>query len=197
MQVVCIANVKQGALYELVKIYGSQSALASRMGVGKNTLSKWIRLERLPPWHVVRSRIGDKSARLVEGALAEVGKLTSDVFPDKGVYLSSDAVERVTMREIPDEMLYSLASADAVLALPEYDQRELKEVISRQLDKLPDMQKRVVELYFGLNGEDEHTFGEIGDMYNYTGSRASQLCHKALRRLRRPESLRMIRPFVE
>ena len=42
----------------------------------------------------------------------------------------------------------------------------LKEEITELISKLSDRDKRIIELRYGLNGYKEHTFEEIGEMYN-------------------------------
>jgi RNA polymerase primary sigma factor len=71
-------------------------------------------------------------------------------------------------------------------AEPELDveDRLLAESISAALDTLEARDAKVLRLYFGLEGEREHTLEEIGNMLGVTRERIRQLRDRALRRLR-------------
>ncbi len=70
-------------------------------------------------------------------------------------------------------------------AEPEQDveMRLLAEAVSGALDTLEARDARVLRLYFGLDGEREHTLEEIGNMLGVTRERIRQLRDRALRRL--------------
>ncbi|MGD2069932.1 MAG: RNA polymerase sigma factor RpoD/SigA [Gemmatimonadota bacterium] len=69
---------------------------------------------------------------------------------------------------------------------PELDveDRLLAESISSALETLEARDAKVLRLYFGLEGEREHTLEEIGNMLGVTRERIRQLRDRALRRLR-------------
>ena len=71
-------------------------------------------------------------------------------------------------------------------AEPEIDveARLLSESIGEALDTLEARDAKVLRLYFGLQGEREHTLEEIGNMLGVTRERIRQLRDRALRRLR-------------
>jgi len=60
----------------------------------------------------------------------------------------------------------------------------LKETITVALSTLEARDGKVLRLYFGLEGEREHTLEEIGNMLGVTRERIRQLRDRALRRLR-------------
>ena len=66
----------------------------------------------------------------------------------------------------------------------EVENRLLTEAISDALETLEARDARVLRLYFGLEGEREHTLEEIGNMLGVTRERIRQLRDRALRRLR-------------
>jgi RNA polymerase primary sigma factor len=66
----------------------------------------------------------------------------------------------------------------------EVEGRLLSEAISEALDTLEARDAKVLRLYFGLEGEREHTLEEIGNMLGVTRERIRQLRDRALRRLR-------------
>jgi len=74
-------------------------------------------------------------------------------------------------------------------AEPEQDveSRLLSEAVRGALDTLEARDAKVLRLYFGLDGEREHTLEEIGNMLGVTRERIRQLRDRALRRLREGE----------
>jgi len=66
----------------------------------------------------------------------------------------------------------------------EVEARLLGEAISEALVTLEARDAKVLRLYFGLEGEREHTLEEIGNMLGVTRERIRQLRDRALRRLR-------------
>jgi RNA polymerase primary sigma factor len=66
----------------------------------------------------------------------------------------------------------------------EVEGRLLGEMISEALETLEARDAKVLRLYFGLEGEREHTLEEIGNMLGVTRERIRQLRDRALRRLR-------------
>ena len=66
----------------------------------------------------------------------------------------------------------------------EVESRLLTETIADALETLGPRDAKVLRLYFGLQGEREHTLEEIGNMLGVTRERIRQLRDRALRRLR-------------
>ena len=66
----------------------------------------------------------------------------------------------------------------------EVESRLLTETITEALETLEPRDAKVLRLYFGLEGEREHTLEEIGNMLGVTRERIRQLRDRALRRLR-------------
>jgi RNA polymerase primary sigma factor len=69
----------------------------------------------------------------------------------------------------------------------EVEGRLLTEAITEALSTLEARDAKVLRLYFGLEGEREHTLEEIGNMLGVTRERIRQLRDRALRRLREGE----------
>ena len=64
---------------------------------------------------------------------------------------------------------------------------KLVATLSQALATLEARDAKVLRLYFGLEGEREHTLEEIGNMLGVTRERIRQLRDRALRRLREGE----------
>jgi RNA polymerase primary sigma factor len=78
----------------------------------------------------------------------------------------------------------------------EVENRLLTEAITEALDTLEARDAKVLRLYFGLEGEREHTLEEIGNMLGVTRERIRQLRDRALRRLREGEKGAALESFA-
>jgi RNA polymerase sigma factor (sigma-70 family) len=74
--------------------------------------------------------------------------------------------------------------------------RLLSEEVQSALDSLTARQRLVLEMRYGLNGQDRHTLEEIGHHLGTTRERARQIELGALRALRRPRYRRELRGFM-
>lgn len=74
--------------------------------------------------------------------------------------------------------------------------RFLTEEIDSALRSLPPRDAKVLRLYFGLDGDHEHTLEEIGGMLGVTRERVRQLRDRALKRLREGEVGRALASFA-
>jgi RNA polymerase sigma factor (sigma-70 family) len=74
--------------------------------------------------------------------------------------------------------------------------RLLSEEVQSALDSLAAQQRLVLEMRYGLNGQDRHTLEEIGCHLGTTRERARQIELRALRALRRPRYRRELRGFM-
>lgn len=64
------------------------------------------------------------------------------------------------------------------------DKEHKDEVISKLLSKLNDREKRIIEKYYGLNGEDEKNLEEIGKELGLTKERVRKIKWSALQKMR-------------
>ena len=82
----------------------------------------------------------------------------------------------------------------------EVEERIIDEVLEKEisdlLDKLPEKERRVIELRFGLRGEEPRTLREIGDLLNISRERVRQLETRALRKLRNMAMKRHLKDFL-
>jgi RNA polymerase primary sigma factor len=98
---------------------------------------------------------------------------TAEVRLDAAAGKDSDRalMERFAMEELPsteDQVLDRFRNAE----------------LERALSTLPPRDARLLRLYFGLEGDREHTLDEIGKLLGVTRERVRQLRDRALRRLR-------------
>ncbi|MDQ3809413.1 MAG: RNA polymerase sigma factor RpoD/SigA, partial [Chloroflexota bacterium] len=98
---------------------------------------------------------------------------TADVRLDAAVGKDGDRalIERFAMEELPsteDQVINQFRSTE----------------LGRAMDTLPPRDARILRLYFGMEGDREHTLDEIGRMLGVTRERVRQLRDRALKRLR-------------
>src|SRR3990172_8530611 len=77
-----------------------------------------------------------------------------------------------------------------------YEEIEKKEILSKMLDTLTPRERKVIEMRFGLSGENSHTLEEIGADFEVTRDRIRQIEARALRKLRHPSNSRLLRQFI-
>jgi RNA polymerase primary sigma factor len=73
--------------------------------------------------------------------------------------------------------------------------RSLKADINKTLESLPDREREVIALYFGLDDGVAHTLDEIGKQFNLTRERARQIKEKAIRKLKKSQSGRSLMSY--
>jgi RNA polymerase primary sigma factor len=80
------------------------------------------------------------------------------------------------------------------------EEKVMNEILSKEieemLEKLPEKERRVVELRFGLRGEEPKTLREIGDILNISRERVRQLETRALRKLRNMAIKKHLKDFL-
>ena len=93
----------------------------------------------------------------------------------------------------------TLANPDAADPLSETLQRELVSQIEKSLDGLPERERRIMSMRFGL-GEfigKQHTLEEVAEKEDITRERVRQIEQKTLARMRHPHNNSGLRSFVE
>ncbi len=74
----------------------------------------------------------------------------------------------------------------------------LKEKLADVLCTLTERERKVIEMRFGLNGDNEEkTLEQIGQQYQVTRERIRQIEAKALRKLRHPTRIRYLQDFMQ
>jgi len=140
-------------------------------------LSRVIRAAAVLRDRLRREPTPDEIAQLTDIPAEIVSALTAlntaDVRLDAAVGKDSDRalIERFAAEEMPnleEEVLDRFRHAE----------------LARALSTLPARDAKILELYFGLQGDREHTLDEIGKMLGVTRERVRQLRDRALRRLR-------------
>ncbi len=88
-------------------------------------------------------------------------------------------------------------SQDNVDPLDVVPQGLLKDQLEKVLASLPQRERRVLELRFGLDDGRERTLEEVGREFGLTRERIRQIEVKALKKLRHPSRSRKLRDFID
>jgi len=90
-----------------------------------------------------------------------------------------------------------IASTDAVDPSGGIELEDMREAMRVVLDELPERERDVMKMRFGLNAEHSATLEEVGQAFNITRERVRQIEVRALFRLRHVASGQALRNFVE
>ena len=66
----------------------------------------------------------------------------------------------------------------------EFEEKEIMQIIYNIIEELPERDKQIIELLFGLNGNKAYTQNEIAKIIGVCQSRISRLSTRALKMLR-------------
>jgi RNA polymerase primary sigma factor len=117
--------------------------------------------------------------------LSRVTDLTAELIESLQTLNSSEIRLDAPIGDSEDSQLVErFVSEEASEPEQEVEGRLLAETVSESLTTLDARDAKVLRLYFGLQGEREHTLEEIGNMLGVTRERIRQLRDRALRRLR-------------
>jgi RNA polymerase primary sigma factor len=73
----------------------------------------------------------------------------------------------------------------------------LRKEIERALNKLTPREADIIRLFFGVNGKQEHTLGEISEEFNLSRERIRQIKEKAIRRLKYATRCRILKTYLD
>ncbi len=74
---------------------------------------------------------------------------------------------------------------------------DLRAVMTRVLESLTPREERVLRMRFGIGIEGDHTLDEIGQQFSVTRERIRQIEAKALRKLKHPSRMRLLRSLLD
>jgi len=91
----------------------------------------------------------------------------------------------------------NLASTDSVDPSDGLQYEDLREALQLVLNDLPEREKEVMRMRFGLGGGENATLEEVGQAFNITRERVRQIEVRTLFRLRHVTASRTLRDFVD
>ena len=129
--------------------------------------------------------------------VAYAAKLTPEIVESLSTLNSSEIRLDAPIGESDDSQLVErFIVAEASEPEEAVEERMLNENVTRALDTLSERDAKVIRLYYGLDGNREHTLEEIGNMLGVTRERVRQLRDRALKRLREGEMGNALESFA-
>ena len=130
---------------------------------------------------------------LAETCELEVDKVLDILKRDKNI-VSLDT----PIKEDEDSSLVEFIPSDAHfgdVVMHEVEQNNLREKIEEVLTDLSDQEQQVLRMRFGLDDDTPKTLEEIGKVFGVTRERIRQIEAKALRKLRHPSRLKLLKNY--
>ena len=130
---------------------------------------------------------------LAEVCELEVDKVLDILKRDKNL-VSLDT----PIKEDEDSSLVEFIPSDAHfgdVVIHEVEQNNLREKIDEVLTDLSDQEQQVLRMRFGLDDDTPKTLEEIGKVFEVTRERIRQIEAKAIRKLRHPSRLKLLKNF--
>ncbi len=128
--------------------------------------------------------------------LAEMTGLSSDKIIESMVVSENTVSADASFSEDEDGALLDIIpDKDALPADSRVEAESIKIEIGRLLEVLPERARNILKAIYGI-GCREMTIDEIGERYGLTRERVRQIREKSLRRLRAPEIVRNLRPYL-
>uniref|UniRef100_UPI00402756D4 sigma-70 family RNA polymerase sigma factor n=1 Tax=Candidatus Cryptobacteroides bacterium TaxID=3085639 RepID=UPI00402756D4 len=128
--------------------------------------------------------------------LAEMTGLSSDKIIESMVVSENTVSADARFSEDEDGALLDIIpDKDALPADSRVEAESIKIEIGRLLEVLPERARNILKAIYGI-GCREMTIDKIGERYGLTRERVRQISEKSLRRLRAPEIVRNLRPYL-
>jgi len=183
MKITAVTRLKWGALYEALSKAGWTAAeLARRVGYGPSQIGVYLNLQKRPSLETIR-----KIEEVFIAAGVNVDLLES--WPEEFKGFKNRKGSFTQTKEIPMDFLQLYEAQPTPLQICE--ESEMGGILDVVINTLPPRLQKVLDLRFGLNGEEEHSLREVGEMLGgYTGERVRQMEARALRMLRHPSRAR-------
>ena len=158
------------------------------------------------PIHLLELR--SKYFRVYYGLLKELGREPNPKEIAERVGIDETKIKEInnlsldsTSLETPvgddgDELGDFIENTDSECPFDRVGEAEMHEQLAIALETLDDRERRILEMRFGLNDEDEHTLEQVGQVFHLSRERVRQIEKKALQRLRHPQWRQVLEDHV-
>lgn len=146
----------------------------------QRTLTQELGREPTPEEVGARAEMPTERVREILGLAQEPVSLQTPIGEEEESQLG-DFIEDVEAPAPPDAASFAM----------------LQESLARVLQSLPERERRVIELRFGLEDGRQHTLEEVGQQFGVTRERIRQIESKTLQKLRQPNRSDRLRDYLE
>ena len=142
-------------------------------------------VERMQKMHRAERHLWTQLARepTLEEIAHEAGLPLQQAIEVRAAARASTSLDQ-PIGEQEDAVFGDLVAGDDPLPDEQTERRLQKEALDRALDSLPERDRRVLELRYGLGGEHPRTLDEVGRTFNVTRERIRQIENQSLNKLR-------------
>ncbi len=134
-----------------------------------------------------------------EPTLSEIAEVTKTPLENLERVLKSSK-DNVPLEYLAEDQIEDAAAADAIngRSIPaQVAADQLAHLVNDMvMSDLTDRERDIVRLRFGIGDEHDHTLEEIGRTFNLSRERIRQILETALRKMRTPEQLTLLREFA-
>ena len=186
-------KIKNGPMKRCMKIAGFETAseLARASGLAPTQVGIYLNLKQ----PAIHKKTGEwtKSVKKMADAMKVLPEM---MFPEQHYKnpLEKNSIEA----EVGIEEIQFIIGEGLTRTLEEtVDEGRKLDAIEEVMSSLLLRERQVLDMRFGMNGEEEHTLGDVADTLCVTPERVRQIESKALRKLRHPERAKPLREFIE
>lgn len=186
MKITAVTRLKWGALFDaLLRAKWTGAELSRRTGLHPTRVSEYLTMKRRPT---------EEDFKKIEEAFIKAG-IDVDLlesWPEKFIgFGTTRKMTLVQTQDIEVELLMLQGEQPTPLQLAE--SIDDGEILREEVKALPPRLQTVINLRFGLEGEEEHGLKQIGEKLGVSRERVRQMEARALRILRHPEHSRRLR----
>ena len=181
-------TVKNNVLLQAMRDNGIFTAteLSRQSGVNQQVIGCYLNLKATPTYEngIFKSTVIKISKTLK--------RLPEDLFPPQHLMKKLDKNKvSVELDLIDVENIIEYKNPDELLEF-----KEMKSAIALSLSMLSEREKSVLEYRTGLNGAEEKTLEECGDIFGITRQRVRQIEGRAYRKLRHPTRSNGLQEYI-
>lgn len=189
-----VSKAYHADLLKAVREFGSIAKFADYLGVNDKTIGDWIALRSFPKLEMKRKGkvipnyfLLKKWPKIARKLCELTGKTIQQLFP--GFVRLSGLLEQSKVKETVHEITAGqlLSAPQPIYALPSPEHtvnlNDWKEKLSKWLGKLSHRSREVLKLRFGLDGNEQYSFEEVGRIFKISKERVRQIEIKAMRQL--------------
>jgi RNA polymerase primary sigma factor len=94
------------------------------------------------------------------------------------------------------EWIDCIKNEDTIASNDDLDYGLLRDRLNSLLGELDDRERDIIKLRFGLADGQEHSFNELGQMYEMSRERVRQIQAKAMQKLRHPRCQALLKDWI-